>query len=593
VTTLRLVGALSGTDGIYADYDERMPAPVGWQRIDVRAVCHRHQGEWADAICRWHDQVMVHALAATPWAWVLPGARLHIWHGPVRPFLFALGLWTHLRDHPSDSVVAVGCPPEVGPYVEELSGGRVRVVDERPSSSVRRRSRQGLVGRLLRIVGALRGVPVWLRRRKLPAGIDTLVVSIGLSADNIRERGDHFFGRAIDTLGLNVFWLYQVGASNDRAGIDAALGQSGRRYDFDHRLVSWADVAAQARTAWDVRRQMVGLQTSVPDLHIAGTVCGRFSQTYFRDLFAEAMPLGELLLHQAAARVMAAGTPRALCYPYEEKGLERALLMAAHGTTHPVKTVGFAHAAYNSGMLYLAASTVPAAEPPRPDVLVSAGLGLEGWLASEFRRREAVVPVGSPRWAPVSAALPDRVGRRPLRVLFLTGLGPELFLLLRWLAQCPTLFDEHHLTVRAYPHSWHDEQQAASVHLRPYRGVTVEHDEPMASQLRDADLVLYCSTSAVAEAVRHGRLVAFVEWSDLWSTDPLRGKADADMIPRCVDPAQLLQVMQTVADMDADAYAHAVAAQRPVADCIYAPFDSERFRSVVTVTTENQKEKET
>jgi len=226
-------------------------------------------------------------------------------------------------------------------------------------------------------------------------------------------------------------------------------------------------------------------------------------------------------------------------------------------------------------------------------VLVSAGLGLGGWLASEFRRREAVVPVGSPRWTPVSAAPPGRVGRGSLRVLFLAGLGPELFLLLRWLAQLPTLFDDHHLTVRAYPHGWHDERQEAFAHLRQYRGVTPEHDVPLASQLRDADLVLYCSTSAVAEAVRHGRLVAFVEWSDLWSTDPLRGKADADMIPRCVDPEQLRQVMETVAAMDAGAYAHAVAAQRPVADCIYAPFDSERFRSVVIGTTGNQNETET
>ena len=123
--TLRLVQQVPDGSGTYADYRQRDLAFPEWHRIDVRAHCHLHQVEWTDALTRWHDELMQVARAATPWAWLLQGSRIHVWQEPIRPFVFALGLLSHFREQPGGEVCAVGCPKDVGEYVGELSGGSI------------------------------------------------------------------------------------------------------------------------------------------------------------------------------------------------------------------------------------------------------------------------------------------------------------------------------------------------------------------------------------------------------------------------------------------------------------------------------------
>ena len=580
--TLRLVAHLPDGSGRYTDYRPRgLPAP-GWRRIDVRAHCHVHQTEWADALTRWHDELMDVTVAATPLAWLLQGSRIHLWQEAIRPFVFALGLLAHLREEPGGEVLAIGCPREVGEYVRELSGGSIDVVDTRSPLNVARVLFRRSVRRILEAASVLRRLrPAW-RHRTPRTEVDLLMVSLALSARSVRERGDHYFGRVFDQTELRTHWLYQLGGSSERHGIEAALHASGRAVSFDHRLVSWGDVFRVLATAVHIRRKMQALSGSVPPIHIGGVISRLFARRFFRDLFLHAAPVGELILYRAMIRLVRTLSPRAVCYPYEEKGLEHALLMASALASRPIRTIGFAHSACNAGHLYLKESSIDRARPPRPDVLAASGSGFVQWLSADLGRRDVAVSVGSPRWTETSDGGRTRRRDASLRILVLTGFGYELSELGDWIEQCPSLFERCEVTIRPNPHGWHEEQRAAFARLRGASSVTVASAGSIEAQVDATDVVLFCSTSAVGEAMWRGRVAVYVELSDLWITDPLHGNADAATVPHCRTPDQLKQTLRDIAAMDEAAYARVAAAQRFLAERIYAPFDRERFCELVT-----------
>lgn len=523
------------------------------------------------------------AAGATPWSWLLPGSRIHVWQPQIRPLLFALGLRDFFREHPTASVWATGCPPEVSEYLDEFLAGAVRIVgrsDEvlSPTSILHRmRTRaQPLLG----VLSSLRRVPIRARTPRPGTGADLLVFSIALSERSVRERGDHYFGRVLDDGPLNVHWLYQLAGSTGRAGIEEAVRHTGRKTTWVHDCVGWSDVLSLLRTVAAVRRRLRRIAPGVPPLRIAGATSSAFAGRFFRQLLVNGSLLGELIVYRATDALVRAVRPRAVCYPYEEKGLEHAIALAARrGAT--CRTIGFAHAAYASGYLYLRAQSPDEAPSPRPTVLASAGRGLAGWLHREFGRDDAVVYVGSPRWTPAPASSRDHAPRTPLRVLVVTSFAHELEVMADWIEEVPDMFEGMTVSIRPNPHAWRREQAAAFERLGATPGVTVDAASSLDDQIAACDVVVFCATSAAAEAMWHGRCVVYAEWSDLWITDPTKGRAGDTAVTRCSTAPALRTALRAIASLDRAGYAQLVAEQREVATEIYGPFNADRFRDLV------------
>ena len=422
-------------------------APSGWRVVDVRARCHRHQDGWQRDLTAWHAEMMTQAAAANPWSWLLPGSRIHVWHPQIRPLLFALGLNDFFREHRTAEVWATRCPPEVGDYIAELSGGSVRVVrHERQPSRVAARA-IAAARALADAAVMLRRVPLRARAAMPVTGADVVVYSIALSERSVRERGDHFFGRALDEGPLKVHWLYQLAGSAGRAAIEEAVRQTGRSVTWAHECIGWREAWSMFRTAARVRRDLRSFVSRVPPLSIDGVTSRTFARRYVEQLLVSGALLDELTVFRATVALLRAAIPAAICYPYEEKGLEHAIAMASRATTG-CRTIGFAHAAYSSGHLYLQAWPAHLAPPPRPRALAAAGRGLGDWVRSEFGRHDGVAFVGSPRWAPAPETPGGHTVGQPLRVLVVTGFGYELEAVADWIDEQPHLFDGMAVTIR-------------------------------------------------------------------------------------------------------------------------------------------------
>lgn len=554
--------------------------PSGWRAADVRARCHRHQDEWRRALTSWHGEMMTLAAAATKWSWLLPGSRIHVWQPQIRPLLFALGLHDFFCEHPAANVWAIGCPPEVADYITEFSNDSVRVIrHDQPPVGLAAWARTAL-GLLIDVASVLRHVPVRARASMPAPGADLVVYSIALSERSIRERGDHYFGRALDDGPLRVHWLYQLIGSAGRAGVEDAVRQTGRSVTWVHECVGWREALSMLWTTAGVRRNLRSLVDRVPPLRIGGVTSSAFARRFVEQLLLNGSLLNELIVLRAMIALLRASRPAAVCYPYEEKGLEHAIALAAQAATG-CRTIGFAHAAYASGYLYLQAPSADAAPPPRPQVLAAAGRGLGGWLQREFGRHDPVTDVGSPRWTPAPPTARDHTPDRPFRVLVLTSFAYELEVMAAWIDEQPNLFDGMTVAIRPNPHAWPREQAAAFERLRGAAGVMIDDESSLEAQIGACDVAVFCATSAAAEAIWHGRIAVYAEWSDLWSIDPTKGKEGEQAVPKCATAGALRQALLDIGGMDRAAYARMIAAQREVAAQIYGPFDPARFRDLV------------
>lgn len=569
----------AGVSGVCAFYDGRRVDTPGVSALDVRDACHRAQATWSRDLVQWHDAVVARAAEGSPWAWCCAGSRLHVWQEPVRSLLFALGVARCLaaQTPAPERVYLVGAPRQAVTYLEELLGQAPR----RSSAAA---------GRFWRMARRLAIDTLTVVRKKVGARASTvaapgdmLVYSFGLSADAIRDRGDHFFGVVFDQPPFHASWLYVLEDPARQQAIADALEARRRDAAFDHGIATWGDIMWAWWTAARVAMTMTRVARQAPAFTCAEGSTAAFTRDYMDRQFCEVPPVGELVTYRAVARRLATRPPRVLCYPYEEKGLEHALLLASAHSGKDVTTVGFAHAAYNSGLLYVHEAGSSEARPPRPTVIVTGGEGVAGWFQTFGHRQDRLTAVGSPRWLPQELPPRAAVPGAPLHLLFITGFSHELRVLAEWIREHPDAFSNCLLTVRPNPTAWQDEQSDVLPALAAWPFVQVSRDQPLHAQFAASDVVLFCSTSAVAEAVGAGRVAVYAEFSDLWVTHPLEGKPFAEAVPHCRVADELARVLSDIRSMTGEAYDVMLERQRRAAAQVYAPFDPQKFQEAVRV----------
>lgn len=572
--TIHFVSDLPDEPGTCAHFAAGARPPAGWRGADIRERCHRHQREWGRALTSWHSEMMAEMAKATPWAWLLPGSRIHVWQPQIRPLLFALGVCDYFRENPGAELWAVDCPREVAVYVQEFLGDHV-VIDWQSGAAP---GPHPALHRARDTASVLRRV-TWRPRRRATANADLLVFSIVLGAKSVRETGDHYFGRVLDSVDLRVQWLHQLTGSSGRTATEDEIARTGQLSSWVHDWIGWPEAMALLAVMARVSIKLRAARARLPALVVGPVRSRMFARRFFDELLLHGPMLGELMVFRATRRLLQAARPKAVTFPYEEKAMEHAVILAARevGCT----TIGFAHAAYTSGHLYLQEPRESRADRPRPDRIAAAGQGAGQWLRLTFDRTEPVTEVGSPRWmSPPAGAVAHRPAR-PLRVLVITSFAFELQRMADWMDEDADLFGGAVVTVRPNPKEWPTEQALAIERLHRSGHVIVDGTPSLQDQIDACDVAIFCATSAAAEAIWRGRVAVYTEWNDLWATDPTKDKVGELSVPKCLTAADLRSTLAAIAAMDEAAYAKTVSEQRAVAKQIYEPFRSDRFRELV------------
>jgi hypothetical protein len=569
----------AGRNGWYAAYDHaRLDAP-GWTACEVRATVTAHQDGWFDDLDAWHGALCEEGARRARDFWLTSISRLNVWtQEPVlKPLFFAAGLCQWAAVHPeADTIVVLRAPAEVAAYVGEFTKDASAPAARTGSWRAALTGLAAMAGRLVRLADHARRRPVRARAR-------VLVYSQVVDGQALDEVGDHFFGRYVDDLarGLagEVAVAYLLRDAGDRGRVERSLGAGPARAFF---LLDHLRAADLVRIAIRTVRTCLAL-ASLPDrllpLTIGPHTSRRFAGAY---VAAEALRRTadvEIAVAIAMRRALAATGATTLLYPYEEKGLERALLRARDGAGGPVRALGFGHAAHSR--CHLALRTRTRGTAPAPDALLATGARAARFLV-EWGRKDPtrVAAVGSPRsLAPGPAPRPRAERARGLRVLVVIAHASELDALGAWLERAPRLLDGHEVVIRTYRFGWFAEQERGLRRVLAVAPALVPREGALSEQLAWADLVIFNSTTTGVQAMLAGRLAVHAALHDLFAVDPLLG--EPGVFARCAGPADLASVLARAREMDDADVAAVIAAQRRVAATILAPPDPDALLRVV------------
>ena len=585
----------SAGGGLYAHYDHQRCMAGGWEYCDIRDVVHRHQDSWLDELVEWHRELCERAASKTDWWWTLPTSRLYVWHYPVnlKPLFFARAIIESLKDESTDTLYVIGCPPAVRDFLREWSSAASATLDldlriegvstsiaSWLASSLRLRLHQRLDNFRSIIALAVRVFGHYRFKRRRVARAKLIVFSFALRAENILKNYDHYFGDALKYLPNfqpdDILWLYELGPLSERQGVRRCLESQGRKFSCYLELLGPADFLWIVFTCFLSQVRLARLHRQLPALTIGQLGTRTFSKLFYVDGIRNQFPSFELAAYRSMKRALSDSQASALLYPYEEKGIERAILRACKEHDGVVRTAGFAHAVHNRGHLYLRATAGSRTGRLRPDVILATGAAAKAWLSSESGVKESrVASIGSPRSAASILTVPQRNGAEAaLRVLFPVGYGYELHMLANFVDEVPDIFAHCSLLIRPYPYSWQGEQARGAERLsRLVPDIRVEGGV-LDDQLDWCEAVIFASTSAGVQAILRGRIGVHVGLHDIFEGDPTHGKGDPSSLDRCATPGELKASLERIRQLNKEEYMEALGRQQAFVGRIYSAFDA-------------------
>ena len=569
-----------GGRGRYIDYQHSCIPVAGRERIDVLPLIRKRQDEWVADMERWHTKLSRVGSAFGRWWWLSPASRLLSWYPPLaRPLFFALAVREALERSGEREIFLWRCPREVWQYLRIMrpqdkfcAEGRFASVERRGALGVRvivKYACKMLVESFVRIFSL----------KKVLAGRERVgIFSSILDPRKAVNEDDHYFGR-IFAGDPRVRWIYISELNRDKRFVRAGTSEAAVRIDFITEHLSWRGALAVLGKIIAHPFYAFLLKARAPAFTIGGFTVRSYGHDFLRQQVDWSVPILEWVVYYSFREFLKVNHLEALTYPYEEKGIERAMILAVKDGGHKTRMIAFLHAVGNEGHLYFRDRGVIGGQAPRPDICGVTGLEARDWLRDHWgwdSRR--VVVVGSPRFQDNKFLEPTFRKGLPLKVLVLIGQEHEMRRLADILEGRPDVFDGCELLVRPYPFAWQSLQEEALARIRKCMpGAVSNARTPLYQQLAACHVALYCSTSAGFEAMAMGRLTVYVDLHEVFRLDPLKDKPGLAGLMRAEGVEEITARLKEIRGMDEADYLRLVLRQRELAQRIYTPFDDKAF----------------
>jgi len=580
--------------GILFHYNQSFVKVDGWETIDVREIVKDNENIWLDEIHKWHDTLVEKLNGTTPWYPLLPVSRLIVWETintfSLKPLLFTLAI-IQLFDKTEEDICIINPDQNFVDYINEWTqSNSIVFVDDRVpmKHSWLKTHFQPFVFYHLRnllTLSKLFYLLIFRRKKKINNKQANIIVNSTLLDENLlTENGDHFFGlmvdRMVSTSDNEVIWIYNDLFVKDRKSVNSKLKRMGRNAYFLSDSFHLSDLLFACIHGYhSIHKIKKNIHKICPSIQVGNFKSKNFSYSYIENLALYKAPFVELMVYRQFMRLIKRQNIEFMIYPYEEKTLEHALLMANTATENQVKSIGYAHAGYSKGHLYIRRHNGDLI--PRPDQIATTGPEAKSRFILSGVPEDEVISVGTPRYQRRMHDNSWSKNNLRLNILFICGIGFEMVQFADMLIHHRELADENDVIIRRSFHSWKDEQDAAEELLLKNNIPYCSTDNVnLIEEIDCADVVLYESTSAAFQASLRGKLVFKVCLSDIIMTEHFVDSDSINELDQCLDSNQLLNTLDRIKSMTHDEYEKSAKEQRLKFDAIFSHIDKEQFKQL-------------
>ena len=573
--------------GHYASFTGQRHDTLNCIFCDIKPFVEKHQTQYLKEIDQWHEELTEKLSVKSKYWWCLPGSRLMVWNPEVfDPHLFSIGVINYCKLNNVQEIKLLDCPDEVRALFEQMNvDKKFDIKCESPlpkifDTSSFKRFFKIQIGFICHFMKSMKN----LFRPKIVFENKTTVFYSHLIEN--AAGNDHFFGNLVKNNELTNtdqnLWVYfeQNLDKSSRAHCEEQLKLDKKSYLFVHEVIMPIDIIKSLICYYCIVLKFLNLRATLPILNIGGIADSNFSWSYFISKDFCYFPIYEFQIYHCLKRILNHNVmTQRLIYPYEEKGLERAMLMASRNANPNIISIGYAHSIHNEYHRYFKRRTNALVNPPRPDIVAVTGPAEKYWLIENAHvDQKHIQVVGSSRYLDSIEASQYWVKKGvKLRVLFTVCYSFELEALANFCQQEPELFSECDFVIRTYPFSWVDEQERGLGRLNSanlqFRN---DHTTSLEKQLEWSDVVLFNGTSVGIVAMLKGRIAVYANLCRFLRADPISNKGDDRFIIKCETATSLKDAFKELSNMSIDEYNHLRTGQREFALKIYSPPDQEK-----------------
>lgn len=529
--------------GILLSYDHQCIQVKNWITIDARSLISENEEAWFSEIKKWHSSICKIYENENEYWWLTPGSRLIIWKSfdvfHFKPLLFFLAI-VQLFEKYNCNIWIVGGDDELAIYLREWrrDGGSVKKFHVDISISLNRffNFGYGFLRPLLNLSkGVLRNLILLIQAQKSNIKSGSVVISSMIfNANVLRFSGDHYFGRMFDLeFGQgndNLLWAYGDGVPTKNSA-RGCLSVNKRNYIFSNDFFSLGDLIFSIIAAVRLRKKNCTRSKKVESLVINSRKLNFFTKRFINTLINQQFPIDAFVKYKQYTRILSESKASTVVYPYEEQIYERAILFAAQDQRRVIRTIGFAHATYSNGHLFLSHSE--SSHCPRPDAI-----GVTGQIAKLFFmhhgfKSDELYIVGSPRFSflgPEKFAIDS--GSKP-KLLLICSFGFEFLNFASIVINNKSKFSKYEIAIRRSYHSWKSEQDEAERLLQMAQIQYRCEPGDLREQIAWADIVIFELTTAGLEASLQGKYIVRLSLNEVLPGILFPDNIDKNIISYC------------------------------------------------------------
>jgi hypothetical protein len=536
--------------GEAAGVDASGDGKTGLREAAVAGIYRRHGAAWKQAFIEWLGALNV-ANAGVDW-WAYTSTAKNLLSSPLGNRLFqVLAVLKLVEETAFDRMYIVGAS------AAQRSVIRQRLARTQPHTAVREADAAAEFGTLellarLAYQSARTALAVlWWRRRFTRSGSGILALTY--VDGGVSDGNDAFFGRlpallAADPHRRQLSFLAHVQAPYRRV-LPRLRRFSQHSYWPILFELNATDLAAGLLKAWRAR--------DTTRFRVAGEIEGVDATPLIREAFrwdiAKGGYLFNTLLYRAALRFARTSSPVRVLIPYENKSLEKTLLLGLREGAPGCRVIGYQHTSVTPRHTTLLFAAGEAAATPLPDLIVTAGDVARDYLGRHGNYPDGMLVTGCAlRQSTGTALVPAGRGGRPRVLLALSSSRFELASAVEFFRQVEALGAEFDLAVRPHPEF-------------PLRLLPATLQAWVAARARDCSgtalqenlawctAVAYASSTVALEAMMRGRPVINIDLGEMIVPDPALG--EPPLWRRVSSPSEFVRMLQSLRALAPEALA--------------------------------------
>lgn len=258
--------------------------------------------------------------------------------------------------------------------------------------------------------------------------------------------------------------------------------------------------------------------------------------------------LSHLLAYKAAQRIAAARMTKKIIYPFENKAIEKCLLLGLKNNM-PIHTVGYQHSSISKRHFNFVMDEMEFQNTPWPERVITLGSMTQAWLSTHGGFPAEFLMLGcSLRHNNREQLIKEKFSAKSAKLLLVTsssnqeliaGIAFLQELLKNWEQLQVAVRPHHNFPVLATPE---EQQKWACQHAIDYSGTRLQDN------LAWADIVLYVSSTVALESLQCGIPVIRLN-IDILDSDPVIGHApywwEVNTPAECLDVIALISELST------------------------------------------------